>query len=420
MRKIYLDYAATSPLDARVRRVINATSFGNPNSLHTFGQEAQKTLDASRTAVAGLLGAESREVIFTGSATEANNAVLRGIVGALRENADGTRHGAPPKMIISAIEHESVHETAGALEKSGAAECVIIPVDEHGTVDIKKIEKALDDRTILVSVMYVNNETGSLQPIAKISELIRSFRNSKQIQNSTRLPDRQKFKIQNYGIEYPLFHSDAVQAFQCFDCDVNALGVDFLTLSAHKIYGPKGVGALYIRNKEGITDGERQKDIIPIITGGGQEFGMRSGTQNVPGIAGFSEAAISAAATREKNAEKMRALKKKAFDLIKDAYPRAELNGGRKDEGSPHIMNIWLPGIPSELLLIQLDQEGIAVSGGSACHARAPRPSRTVAAMYGDARAKESIRISFGRGTTFADTRALGKILKEILGRYTS
>jgi cysteine desulfurase len=413
MRKIYLDYAATSPLDARVRRVMNATSFGNPNSLHAFGQEAQRTLDAARTAVAGLLGAESREVIFTGSATEANNAVLRGIVGAVRENADGTRRDALPKIIISAIEHESVYETARALEKSGAVECVIIPVDEHGTVDIKKIEKVLDDRTILVSVMYVNNETGSVQPIVKISELIKGFRNSK-------LQKPNNKQTQNYGTKYPLFHCDAVQAFQYFDCDVNALGVDFLTLSAHKIYGPKGVGVLYIRNKEGITDSERQKDIIPIITGGGQEFGMRSGTQNVPGIVGFSEAATSAVAMREKNAEKMCVLKKKTFDLIRDAYPRAELNGGRKDEGSPHIMNVWLPGIPSELLLIQLDQEGIAVSGGSACHARAPRPSRTVAAMHGDARAKESVRISFGRGTTFADVRALGRILREILGRYSS
>lgn len=420
MRKIYLDYAATSPLDARVRRVMNAASFGNPNSLHAFGQEAQETLDSARTAVAGLLGAESREVIFTGSATEANNAVLRGIVGAVRENADGTRRDVPPKIVISAIEHESVYETARALEKSGAVECVIIPVDEHGTVDIKKIEKALDDRTILVSVMYVNNETGSIQPIAEIANIVRNFRNSKSQTLNSKQIRNSKFENQNYETMYPLFHSDAVQAFQYFDCDVNALGVDFLTLSAHKIYGPKGVGALYIRNKERTTDGERQKDIIPIITGGGQEFGMRSGTQNVPGIAGFSEAAKSAAATREKNAEKMRALKKKAFDLIKDAYPRAELNGGRKDEGSPHIMNVWLPGIPSELLLIQLDQEGVAVSGGSACHARAPRPSRTVAAMHGDARAKESVRISFGRGTTFADIRALGRILREILGRYSS
>lgn len=414
MEGIYLDYAATTPIDPRVKKAMDAVPFGNPNSLHSFGQEAQKMLDGAREKIARCLNADFQDIIFTGSATEANNLALRGVVAAAAEHIHDRAH-ARPKIIISAIEHESVYETAKALEENGVVECVIVPVNENGVVNIKRIEKELDERTVLVSVMYVNNETGSIQPIEEISKIIKNFRNLKSKKDIVKKNRNKKLEHEkNEAIHYPLFHTDAVQAFQYNDCDAPTLGVDMLTLSAHKLCGPKGIGVLYVRNRV-----DTMREMKPILTGGGQEFGVRSGTQNVPGIVGCAEAVEYAQSTRVKQGIRVHALKEDFFELIKEIYPRVETNGPF-EVCSPHILNVWFPGISNELLLIQLDKEGIAVSAGSACHARAPQASRTVTAMYGEERARESIRFSFGRDTKNADIRGFGAALRKIMERYRS
>lgn len=406
-KRLYFDYAATTPLSEKVTKAMElflsqgiSGTFGNPSAIHAFGREALSMIDAARTSLArslGLIGTEgSRGIIFTSGATEANNMAVRGAVKRARENGI-----EKPKVIISAIEHESVYETARDLEREGIAECIIVPVSKEGIVGVERIRRAIDERTALVSVMYVNNETGSVQPISEIAETIRNFRNG-----------NFKFKISNLKLNnnYPLFHVDAVQAFQYFNCNPDELGVDLLTLSAHKMYGPKGIGALY-RKDPGM--------IAPLITGGGQEFGARAGTENVAGIAGCAAAAEEARAARGVQVKKVRTVKRAMWRAIREIYPRAEVNGESVEGGSPHILNVWLPGIPNELLLIQLDEAGIAASAGSACHARVPHPSRVVREMHGDIeRAKESIRFSFGKYTKLAEIKAFSKVFGEIVQRY--
>src|SRR3989338_6994102 len=242
MKSIYLDYAASTPIDPRVVAAMSpyfTEIFANPNSLHRFGQEASRAVFVSRQTIARSLGADYKEIIFTGSATEANNLALRGSIKRIMNNAMPAGRQElrikKPRIKTTAIEHESVLETCRDLEKEGV-EVIYIPVNKEGIVDLKKLKSALNDRTVLVSVMYANNEIGTIQPIDKISEIIRNFRES-------------RIRNQEYSL-FPLFHTDAVQAFQYLDCSVENLGVDLMTLSAHKIYGPKGIGALFIRNSK--------------------------------------------------------------------------------------------------------------------------------------------------------------------------
>ncbi len=490
-KRIYLDYAATTPVDPEVFHAMKPfldgdSKFGNPNSLHSFGQEALKIIDASRASIAKSIGAEFNEIIFTGSATEANNLALRGAVrhaqflfekssrrhselGFFLKNRDVESAGClrsqelknnrfskketvrgylnkKLKIIISAIEHESVFETAKDLERDGI-EIAIIPVDKNGFIDVKKLERELDERTILVSVMYANNEIGTIQPITKISELIRNFRNSKfqntnnkqisnyknQKRNDLEFQDLDlfenclpagrhgKLKIGNYKTIYPLFHVDAVQAFQFLDCNVKKLGIDLMTLSAHKIYGPKGVGILYIKNPQHTTDNKQQKIFTPIMTGGGQEFGLRSGTQNVAGIVGFARAIelVSHSRARLRNGQELEnkriiGLKKELWETIQKIFSTAEVNGSLENT-LPNILNVYFPGVSSELLLIKLDMEGVAVSSGSACHARSQEPSRVIQNIYGEERARESIRFSLGKYTTEGEIKYVGEVIKRVL-----
>src|SRR3989344_3791452 len=260
MKSIYLDYAASTPVDPRVAAAMSpyfTNIFANPNSLHHFGQEASRAVFVSRQTIARSLGADYRDIIFTGSATEANNLALRGSIKRIMNNAMPAGRQElrikKPRIITTAIEHESVLETCRDLEKEGV-EVIYIPVNKEGIVDLKKLKSALNDRTVLVSVMYANNEIGTIQPIDKISEIIRHFRESRIKNQESRKADS-KFKIPAcrqawHNSLFPLFHTDAVQAFQYLDCNVKNLGVDLMTLSAHKIYRPKGIGALYVRNSK--------------------------------------------------------------------------------------------------------------------------------------------------------------------------
>ncbi len=388
-RRIYLDYAATTPVDRMVLRAMQPyfqKRFGNAGSLHSFGQEAVAALDAARGTVAHAIGASFREIIFTGSATEANNLAIRGVV-----SGSGI---ARPKIIVSSIEHESVLETAKTLERSHGAEVVYLPVDQQGVVDLERLRTALDERTVLISILYANNEIGTVQPITEIIKLMGDFYS----------------KVQRR----PLFHTDASQAFQFFDCDVRSLGVDLMTLSSHKIYGPKGAGALYARG---------QKSLEPLIMGGGQEFGFRSGTENIPAIVGFAEAMRIAVVMRKKETRRIGELRDYLWRGIKRIYPRAKVNGVDREFPDdrrilPNMVNVYFSGHKAQDLLTELDLRGLAVSSGSACRARATEPSYVIEALgFSRARAESSVRFSLGRPTRRGDISGALEILKRELRR---
>ncbi|MDP3956783.1 MAG: cysteine desulfurase family protein [bacterium] len=456
MKRIYLDYAATTPVDPRVfsaMRPYFSEKFGNPGSVHRSGQEAIAALDGAREKIAKVIDAKFGEIIFTASVTEANNLVLRGMVkifGTSRAttfqnrsshrssgdersalSAENPAQGGNlaflpprasskwssldpkifvPRVIVSGIEHESILETAKDLEKDGV-EVIYLPVNQEGMVDLKKLKAALNERTVLVSIMYANNEVGTIQPIAEIAEMIEKLQNSKN-------HDRNNLTIlQSFNHQFPLFHTDASQAFQYLNCDVNTLGVDLMTLSSHKIYGPKGAGALYIRGKKLMTNNYQ---LMTMMTGGGQEYGLRSGTENVPAIVGFGKA-VELLTEYAKEPKRIGELRDYFWARLKKIKPRTEINGSvihyNKREGTspasrlPNNLNVYFPDSSSEKMLVKLDMLGIEASAGSACAARSLNESYILRALgYGERRAKSSIRFSLGRQTT------KGKI-DEALGR---
>ena len=347
-----------------------------------------------------------------------------------------------PRIVVSATEHESVLETARDLEKEGV-EVVYIPVSREGIVDLKKLEAALNERTVLVSIMHANNEVGVIQPIREISKLISEFR----IQN---LEFRgEKFNAKKSPIPksyilnpnfYPLFHTDAAQSFQYLNCDVNDLGVDLMTFSAHKIYGPKGIGALYAKNVEFRSQNLGDKKtknfpphsksyiLSPIITGGGQEWGLRSGTENVANVAGFAEAVEIVSRIKDRESKRVGELCDYLWAKLKKANPKIQLNGSAKQR-LPNNLNIYFPRThlnnttraiiemgsqKSSDLLIKLDLAGVSVSSGAACSARTTQPSHVLQAMgFSRDRCMGSLRFSLGRPTGMGD-------IKEVVKRLTT
>ena len=419
MKSIYLDYAASTPIDPRVVAAMSpyfTEIFANPNSLHRFGQEASRAVFVSRQTIARSLGADYKEIIFTGSATEANNLALRGSIKAIQKiqihsnNSNGNSDILNrPRIIVSVIEHESVLETCRDLEKEGV-EVIYISVNKEGIVDLKKLKSTLNDRTVLVSVMYANNEIGTIQPIDKISEIIRNFRESRIKNQESRKADS-KFIIHNSL--FPLFHTDAVQAFQYLDCNVKNLGVDLMTLSAHKIYGPKGVGALYGRdaiqkiqihsnNSNGNSD-ISDRLLAPIITGGDQENGLRSGTENVSYIVGFAKAVEIADKVRGPESARVEKLRNYFWRSLQKAFGSKSiaLNGSLQNR-LPNNLNIYFAGRSAQELLIKLDLVGgVAASSGAACATRVNKESYVLKALgFTPARASGSLRFSLGRPTT--------------------
>jgi cysteine desulfurase len=427
--KFYFDYAASTPVDPAVLRAMNpyfTEKFGNPGSLHSFGQVAIAALDRARETVANSIGAQFREVIFTASATEANNLALYGAYFRFKE----AYPEKTPKMIISAIEHESVIETARFLESQGA-KLAIIPVDKIGIIDIKQLAGELDTATCIVSVMYVNNEIGSVQPITEISNIIQNFRSTKSEERNSKHIQKSRIKngdfrlVSDFDIrisDFPLFHTDAAQAFCYFDCTARNLGIDLMTLSSQKIYGPKGAGALYANSKYEARNSNLSA-VSPLIRGGNQEFGMRSGTENIPAIVGMGKAVESADKNREQETKRISELKTYSWRELKKIFPHARVNGPapeqlpRKSESAaPHILNVSFPGHTSQDLLIRLDLAGFAVSAGSACTARSLEASHVLTALGTDKkRALSSIRFSFGKPTTSEEIKELLNILKKIL-----
>lgn len=376
MHRIYLDYAATTPMRPEVVAAMTPffdASFGNPSSIHGFGQEAKFALDNARDIISGAIGADASEITFTSGGTEADNLAL---IGVMRANKQRGNH-----LITTQIEHDAVLHSAKFLEEIGF-HVTYLPVDARGMVSPESVDAAITPETVLVSVMHANNEIGTIQPIKQIAEITR-----------------------RKGV---LLHSDAVQSFGQLAVDVDDLGVDLLTLSSHKIYGPKGMGALYVRSG---------KSISPILHGGGQERDRRSGTENVAGIVGFGEAVRILLTVREKDANRMRMLRDLIRFEIERRIPTARLNG-HPTQRLPNNVNYSFPGIEAEALLLNLDLGGVAASSGSACSAGSIEPSHVLRAIgLDDACLRSALRLSLGRLVKEGDISEMLDILEKTCAR---
>ena len=376
---IYLDHNATTPLHPRALKAMLPffkKDFGNPSSYHRAGREARAAVENARQTIASLLGASPCEIIFTSSATEADNLALRGVAWALRHRG---RH-----IITSAVEHHAVLNTCRSLEHEGW-QVTYLPVDANGRVDPVSVAQHIRPDTILISVMYANNETGVVQPVVDIGRIARS--------------------------RSILFHIDAVQAFGKISLPPVAEICDLMSLSSHKIYGPKGAGALYVKNGT---------PLMPLLTGGHHEFGLRAGTENVPAIVGFAVAARYAVSDCPQEAVRLAALRDQFETLLLDSIPNICING-RGAERIPNTTNISFLAIESESILLHLDLLGICASSGSACTTGEPEPSHVLRAMGCSSQvAQGAVRFSLGRETTPQDietvVRALSTITQKLRG----
>ncbi len=360
MERIYLDHAATSPMHPDVVETMvpfMTEIFGNPSSIHSFGRQSRHAIDEARETIAKSIGAKENEIIFTSGGTEADNLAL---IGVAKANHQKGKH-----IITSSVEHHAVLHTCHYLEKQGF-EVTYLPVNEQGKISLDDLQNALRDDTILVSIMFGNNEVGVLQPIKEIGQMLK---------------EHQAF-----------FHTDAVQAYGLIPIDVNELHIDLLSVSAHKINGPKGVGFLYAR--------ETVK-LIPRLYGGEQERKRRAGTENVAGIVGLAKAVEIAQATMNEKASMYRSFKEKMLGIFEQEGIQYIVNGDKNDS-LPHVLNVAFPGTNVESMLVNLDLAGIATSSGSACTAGSIDPSHVLVAMFGkeSERIRSSVRFSFGLGNT--------------------
>ena len=372
----YLDHAATTPVLREVRDAMVAIlddDFGNPSSVHAFGRAAKTAVEDARDRVAVAIGASPAEVIFTGGGTEADNLALKGAVEKLRGNGN--------HIVVSAFEHHAVLDVAHWLGRRGV-EVTTVPVGSDGLVDPEVVAEAVRPSTILVSVMAVNNEIGTIQDVTAIAAAV---------------------KAKNANT---LVHTDAVQALGNIPVDVHAWGVDLAAFAAHKIGGPKGVGALFVRS---------QVPLDPVMHGGGQERGLRSGTLNVAGIAGFGVAAEIVMKEVDEKAERLRALRDVLYEGMREAVPDLVVNGDL-ERRLPGNLNVCIPGTDGETLLLLLDQRGIACSSGSACASGALDPSHVLLAIGTPRKlAKGSLRFSLGRPSTREDVDAVLAALPDVV-----
>jgi len=368
---IYLDYNATTPVALEVADAIQPfldVHFGNPSSSHVYGLSAQQAVAEARASVAELIHGKQDEIVFTGSATEANNLAILGVARALDQTK---RH-----LVISAIEHPAIMQPAQHLRETGW-DLTIVPVDSYGRVDSHAVASAVRPDTALVSIMHANNEVGTMQPIAEIARLIKPM-----------------------GV---LFHTDAAQSVGKVEIDVDALGVDLLTLAGHKFYATKGVGALYVRSGTPIK---------PILFGADQERGLRPGTENVPLIAGLGAAARLARAGLPAETQKLQALRDALHARLAAGVPGLVLNG-HPVERLPNTLHVSFPGISGRELLSRVAAQ-VAASVGSACHSEAEAVSGVLAAMGCDAsRARGAIRLSVGRMSTFEEMEIAAMALSQ-------
>lgn len=453
--RMYFDYASITPVDERVIKHISKISKeypANPNSLYKEGVLAFKELEKSREKVAKHLDVHADEIIFTSGGTESNNLAIQGVLKAYKKNystngvetngvgqtanvsSGPTNPNFPkPHIISSEIEHPAVRELLLQYQEAGECDVTFIPVGVDGIVDLKELKKALRPETILVTIMYVNNEIGTIQPISEISKIVRHYKKAK----LEKVIEENK-KPMTYSSIYPLVHTDACQAVLFCPMRAINLGVDMITLDSAKFYGPRGVGALYIKRSV-----MQSKAILPVQIGGSQEFELRAGTQNVAGISGFAYALDLATAEKEKESVRLASLRdfvveelKKVSDNKKEASeitPKIIFNGtyGKDSYGNdlrvPNNINICILGIDAEYAVLRLDVRGVCVSSVTSCRSKnEDSTSYVVEALYknvnGETEAtfdcgKSSLRITLGRFTTEREVRKLVKVLIEVLGK---
>jgi cysteine desulfurase len=376
---VYLDHAATTPVRPEVLEAmlpyLTNQAFGNPSSAHRFGRAARAGIEQARREIAHAVGAEPNQVIFTSGGTEADNLGIIGVALAARER------GGNVCAVVSAIEHKAVLEAAHAVCHLGGRE-IVLPVDEDGRVSLDALDEALAGRPALVSIMWVNNEVGIVQPVVEIAR-----------------------RCHSAGV---VFHTDAVQAFGKVPVAVGDLPCTLLTLSGHKIGAPKGIGALIVRER---------KAIEAIIHGGGQQYGIRPGTENVAGAVALGRAALLAAREQPEEAPRLRALRDLLAERLRAAVPDLVVNGGGPD-GAPHVLSVCVAGADSEALLMHLDLAGVAASSGSACSTGAVEPSHVLVAM-GVPRelALGAIRFSFGRESTVEDVDRVAELMPAVVAK---
>ena len=393
MKKVYLDYASTTPVLPEVfesMRPYFSDQFGNASSLHDFGFRAQVALDEARRRVAQFLGTDKENIVFTSGGTESNNLAIQGSVFNL--------HLPHPHIITSAIEHSSVYNTCMFLQEQGC-EVTILPVDRNGFISIDALKAAVKDNTALISIHYANNEIGTVQPIRQIGEI-----------------------AAQYNV---LFHVDAVQAFGKIPIDVYGENISLLSVSAHKIHGPKGIGFLFIHKSQmGSNKGLQRKRpdqvLRPLMYGGPHEMGLRPSTENIPGIVGLGTAVELAAATMAQEAMRQQQLRDYFIDAVLQSIPGTRLNGARENR-LPNNINLCFTGVSSYELMLVLDGEGIACSSGSACSAQSEKPSRVLTAIgLSDVDARSSLRFTLGRFTTQSDIDYVVEKLPNAIKRLKS
>jgi cysteine desulfurase len=377
---VYLDHAATTALRPEVREAMLPyfdEQFGNPSSMHRWGRQARNALEQARERLAAAIGANRREIVFTGGGTEADNLA---VLGRWRSACQASAAGGGA-VVCSAIEHKAVGAAAQCAADEGA-ELIILGVDEEGRVDLDAVAEALRARPCVVSIMWANNEVGTIEPVARIGALCRAAEIT--------------------------FHTDAVQSFAKVRVRVDETPCDLLSLSAHKIAGPKGIGALYIR--EGTQ-------VLPLVHGGGQERELRPGTENVASAVGFAVAAELAAAEQEEEAARLATLRTRLRQGLQETVPELVVNGPASDV-LPNILNVSVPGADQEGLLIGLDLEGVAASGASACQSGTIKPSHVLAAMGRISDGDAAVRLSLGRTTTETEIDfaigAFGRVIEQL------
>jgi len=376
MKRIYLDYAATTPTHPEVVAAMLpyfTESFGNASSIHSYGQEAKQALEEARGKVASLIGASSEEIVFTSGGTEADNCAIKGVAYA---NEHRGNH-----IITSAIEHHAVIESAEFMETRGV-EVTCLPADKYGLVDPDDVRKAITSKTILITIMQANNEVGTIEPIAEIGKIAREA-----------------------GV---YFHTDAVQAVGRIPVDVNELGVDLLSSSAHKLYGPNGVGILYIR---------KGTKLVPFMHGGEQEGGWRAGTHNIPGIVGFGKAAELAQQEMAGEAERLTVLRDHLINGLLERIEHTHLNG-HPTQRLPNNANVSFEFVEGESVLLNLDLEGISASTGSACSSLSIEPSHILLALgVPPEQAHGSMRFSLGKWTSEEDIDRVLEVTPKIISK---
>jgi len=376
VKRVYLDYAATTPVHPDVLKAMLpylTDAFGNPSSLYSYGREAKGAIEEARAKVADLIGVQDEEIVFTGSGTEADNFAIKGVAFA---NESKGNH-----IITSSIEHHAVTETCKFLERRGFS-VTYLPVDEYGLVDPHNVKKAITGKTILISVIHANNEMGTIEPIAEIGKVAKEA-----------------------GV---YFHTDAVQTVGHIPVDANELGVDLLSISAHKLYGPKGVGALYIR---------KGTKLIPFMHGGEQERRRRASTENVPGIVGLGTAAELARQEMDEEVQRLTHLRNQLIKGLLERIDHIRLNG-HPQKRLPNNINVSIDFVEGESMLLNLDLEGICASTGSACSSSSLEPSHVLLAMgLAHEQAHGSLRFTLGKWTTEEEIGQVLEVLPRIVAK---